>query len=65
MDDWTATELATEAGVTRRWVNELCSLGADGPFPNARQRGRMWFIPHTEGAAWLDARQAQQAQSST
>lgn len=54
MQDWTASELADAAGVTPRWIGELCATGV---LEGARKRAGAWFIPHDVGQQWLDERE--------
>ncbi len=67
MDDWTSQELAEAAGISRRWINQLCAQCAADPtdpacpFPGVRMRSNAWFIPRREGQAWLDARTARES----
>jgi len=62
MDYWTSAELAKAAGVSRRWINQLCSgcaLRRDDPscpFPKVVMRAGAWFIPRDEGEEWLEIR---------
>ena len=57
--DYTASSLATAAGVTFSHVARLCR---EGRIP-ARKFGSSWQIRYKDGQAWLAERQAKQAKS--
>jgi hypothetical protein len=56
--DFTASSLAQDAGVTFGYIAQLCRAGK---IP-ARKFGNVWLIRYAVGAAWLEARKAKLAQ---
>ena len=58
--DFTASSLATAAGVTFGYICQLCRSGKLA----CRKLGNYWIISHDVGAAWLAEREAKRAQAA-
>jgi len=54
---WTATSLASVAGVDSSYIARLCRRGKIA----AQKFGQAWMIPFAEGQRWLNERAAQSA----
>ena len=59
--DYTAKDLAAEAGIDFSYIARLCRLGK---LP-CRRLGRYWLISREDAQHWLEERKAKQAQSSS
>jgi 8-oxo-dGTP pyrophosphatase MutT (NUDIX family) len=60
MRDWTARELAEEAGLTDARIRQLLISGE----LEGRKRAGVWFISEEEAQRWLEERSASESENT-